>query len=202
MALIFLTIALVAFVFCLKGGPETRENRRGKTESAQAVPDNVIIQGESEIEKLSLKLKRIKEDYQKLEEELIQARDDGNAACEELNKVKAGIEKAQSSQENMKKEIYELKDRLVKKDQEYEKEFSLNLNLKAELSEYKQKSAVLENAGSENAQRLRILEAQNKGYQEELKNLNQAIVELNKKNEDSQWVSKKEYDELLARLKG
>lgn len=207
LVLFFSAIALIIFVFCLKPEgnaclpEESREKTREKKESAQAASGNVVIQRESETEKLSVKLKRIKEDYQKLEEELSQARDDSGAACEELNKVRAGIEKDKSSQENMKKEIYELKDKLVKKDQEYEKEFSLNLNLRKELGEYKQKSEILEKANREMAERLRILEAQNKAYQDELKNLNQEIVELKKKNEDSQWVSKKEYDQLTTLLK-
>ena len=70
-----------------------------------------------------------------------------------------------------------------------------------ELGEVKQKSAVLEQQRRQDEEKLNILEAQNKAYKEEVKRLNHEIIDLNKKNQESQWVSRKEYEDLQAKLK-
>lgn len=195
--LFFLTLALIAFIFASDGGPKEKQGVK-----AQIQLDNKPAIGQdSEAAKLTAKLRKVKEDYARLEEELINAKKNEASSSEEIAKLKKGIEKDSSWEENTKNEIYELKDKLLKKDQDYEKEFSLNLNLKKELSAYKQKSESLESVNKEYVTNIMLLEAQVKACKEELSKQNQLIAELKKKSEDSQWVAKKEYDELKARLK-
>lgn len=155
---------------------------------------------ENEAGLLSEKLRKSREDCQRLQEELARTRSNEAALQEELNKVKGWLEKDKGQEDNSRKEIYELKEKLLKKDQEYEKEFALSLSLKKESNEYKQRADGLENINRQNSERIRVLEAQNNAYKEELKSQSQALEELKKKNEGSQWVSKKEYDDLKAQL--
>lgn len=155
---------------------------------------------EDKSEELSAKLRQAREDIRKLQEEIALARNSESAALTELRKFKVGIEKDASDQENRKKEIRELADKLLEKGREYEKEFSLNLNLKKELDEHKQRCERLENENRQHSEKLALLEGHVKAYKEELKKQAQLTLELNKKNDETQWVSKKEYEALQTRL--
>ena len=163
-------------------------------------PDNTAKR-QDEIEVLSQKLANIKSEYKKLEEELTGARDVQSKLKDEVERLKASLERDSGLEEKLRAENKDLREKLVGKDREYEKEFALNLNLNRELGEYKQKSPVLDQQRRLDEERLNILEAQNKAYKEEVKRLNQEISELNKKNQESQWVSRREYEDLLAKLK-
>ena len=152
-------------------------------------------------EVLYQKLANIKSEYKKLDEELSNERDAQLKLKDEVERLKASLERDSGLEEKLRTENKEFKEKLVSKGQEYEKEFGLNLNLARELGEVKQKSAVLEQQRRQDEERLNILEAQNKAYKEEVKRLNQEILELNKKSQESQWVSRKEYEDLRAKLK-
>ena len=133
-------------------------------------------------------------------EEFKTAKNNEALAREETVKIKGWLEKDRSMEESLKKEIYELKEKLLKKDKEFDQEFSLSLMLKKELSESKEKRESLEADKRENSEKLRILEAQNANLKEELKDLTRSLAEFKKEKQESQWVSKKEYDELKAKL--
>jgi chromosome segregation ATPase len=158
------------------------------------------VRHDSEVEKLSAKLKEAKEELKRLGEELALAKGNEESARQELSRLKIAIEKDKSAEDNYKKGLDELKSKLVKKDEEYEKELSLNLNLNKALTEYKQRCEVLENEKNDYCDKLKILEAHNKAYKEELKKQGELMRQLNKQSEDSQWVSKKEYDALKEQL--
>lgn len=168
--------------------------------AAAIVPENTARR-KDEIESLSQKLANIKSEYKKLDEELSGEREAQAKLKDEVERLKASLERDSGLEERLRTENKELKEKLVGKGQEYEKEFGLNLNLNRELGEYKQKSAVLEQQRRQFEEQLNILEAQNKAYKEEVKRLNYEIVELNKKSQESQWVSRKEYEDLQAKLK-
>ena len=168
---------------------------------AAAINPENTAKRKDEIEVLSQKLANIKSEYKKLEEELTGARDVQSKLKDEVERLKASLERDSGLEEKLRAENKDLREKLVGKDREYEKEFALNLNLNRELGEYKQKSPVLDQQRRLDEERLNILEAQNKAYKEEVKRLNQEISELNKKNQESQWVSRREYEDLLAKLK-
>jgi hypothetical protein len=198
-SLVVLTLALVATViFGLKGVPVEKE---AKIKVNKIEPADASGQYDGEIEKLSAKLRKAKEDYQRIEEELALAKKNEAAAQEELQKLKSWLEKEKGRDEANKKEMNELREKLLKKDEEYEKEFSLNLNLKKELNAYREAAENLKAQNNDQAASLRLKEAQLKAYREELGNLTRQAAELKKKDEDSQWVSKKEHDELKLKLK-
>lgn len=198
-ALFFITCVLAVSLFVLKDDAGNKPIAKIDAGTSLQLKSETPLQ-EAESEKLREKLKKLKEERQRLEEELSAAKKNEAEALDELGKIKSWIEKDKAQEESIKKELYALKEALVKKDEEYEKEFALNLSLKKEVNEYKQKCDMAENVNRENAQRLRILEAQNAAYKEELKAQSQVIVDLKKKGEDTQWVSKREYDELKAKL--
>lgn len=155
---------------------------------------------EDKSEELSAKLKQAREDIRKLQEEIALAKNSESAALTELRKLNVGMEKEASGQENRKKEMRELADKLLEKGREYEKEFSLNLSLNKELSGYKEKCERLESENRQQGEKLALLESHAKAYKEELKRQAQLISELTKKNDEAQWVSKKEYEALQMRL--
>lgn len=198
-SLVVLTLVLVATViFGLKDAPVEKE---AKIKVNKVNLADAPGQHDGEIEKLSAKLKKAKEDYQRIEEESALAKNNESAAGVELQKLKSWLEREKGQDEANKKEMNELKEKLLKKDEEYEKEFSLNLNLKKELDEYREKAANLKAQNNDQAASLRLQEAQIKAYREEVRNLTQLAAGFKKKDEDSQWVSKKEHDELKSKLK-
>lgn len=194
------TGGLIAVIFLSKSDASDTRAGKGHSESLLPPAPAVPVLLESENEKLNVKWKKLKEEHKKLEEELAAAKGSEAALQEELQKIKSWIERDKVQEENIKKEFSALKDTLVKNDQKYEQEFSSNVSLKKELGEYKQKCEILENAHRQNSEKIRILEAQNTAYKEEQKSHFQIIAELKKKKEDIEWVSKKEYDELKAKL--
>lgn len=203
-------IALVLFVLTLfllfwLLSPDNAEGKKAKVLKPEAnlppISQENTARRKDEIESLSQKLANIKSEYKKLDEELSNERDVQLKLKDEVERLKASLERDSGLEEKLRTENKELKEKLVSKGQEYEKEFGLNLNLVRELDEYKQKSAVLEQQRRQDEERLNILEAQNKAYKEEVKRLNHEIVDLNKKSQESQWVSRKEYEDLQAKLK-
>lgn len=198
MALLF--IILIATVFLLFLILGSKDNSQPKQEIKN--PDNKEIkaQAEDDFEALRMKLKKLKEDNLALADELKTAKSNEALAREEADKIKLWLTKDKSSDEALKKDLYELKEKLFKKDKEFDEEFSRGLALKKELGEYRQKSESLEADKRENSERLRVLEAQNANLKEEMKNLMRTLDEFKKEKQESQWVSKREYDELKARL--
>ena len=190
----FLTIFSLFFLF------GSKDTTQPKTESKKPDIKEIKTSPEAEAETLRVKLRKLKEDNLALAEELKTAKNNEALAQEETEKVKGWLEKDRSLEESVKKELYELKEKLLKKDQEFDQEFSQSLTLKKELSEYKEKRESLEADNRENSEKLRVLEAQNANLREELKNLTRSLAEFKKEKQESQWVSKKEYDELKAKL--
>lgn len=166
----------------------------------EGIPGQPLAAPEGKAEELSVKLKAVREDIRKLQEDITLAKDSESAALTELRKLKLGMEKDASDQERCKKEIRELADKLLEKGREYEKEFSLNLSLNKELSGHKEKCERLESENRQQGEKLALLDGHVKAYKEELRKQAQLTLELNKKNDETQWVSKKEYEALQARL--
>ncbi|MEK6564837.1 MAG: hypothetical protein AABZ65_07415 [Candidatus Omnitrophota bacterium] len=196
--LLIIFISTIFLLFLILG---SKDNTQPKTESAKPWPKEIKTSPVAdEAETLRAKLRKLKEDNLALVEELKTAKNNEVLAREEAIKIKGWLEKDRSLEESLKKELYELKEKLLKKDKEFDQEFSLSLILKKELSEYKEKRQSLEAEARENSEKLRILEAQNANLKEELKDRTRNLAEFKKEKQESQWVSKKEYDELKAKL--
>lgn len=208
MGIVLVLFVLTLFLLFWLLSPDNAEGKKAKVLKPEANLPPISQKDETwagtrpaPTEVLSQKLANIKSEYKKLDEELSNERDVQLKLKDEVERLKASLERDSGLEEKLRTENKELKEKLVSKGQEYEKEFGLNLNLVRELDEYKQKSAILEQQRRQDEERLNILEAQNKAYKEEVKRLNHEIVDLNKKSQESQWVSRKEYEDLQAKLK-
>lgn len=195
--LLIIFISTIFLLFILFGSKDTTQPKR---ENKKPEVKELKISPEDEAETLRAKLRKLKEDNQTLGEELTTAKNNEALAREETEKVKGWLEKDKGLEDSVKKELYELKEKLLKKDKEFDEEFSRAIALKKELSDYKQRYESLEMDNRENSEKLRILETQNTNLKEELKGLTRSLAEFKKEKQESQWVSKKEYDELKARL--
>ncbi|MDD4909559.1 MAG: hypothetical protein PHR44_02600 [Candidatus Omnitrophica bacterium] len=149
-----------------------------------------------------------------LEEELNTAKADASAAKAELEALKKGYEdlKAESAQkekwvsrddselEKTKKENILFKEKLVNKEKELEKEFSLNFNLDKGLKEKTQRLEASEKENKAMKDEIMALQAKVSGYQKETQEQKKIIEAAKKKEEQSEWISKKEYNELKQKL--
>ena len=196
--LLIIFISTIFLLFLILG---SKDNAQPNTESKKPQLKEIKTSPDAdEAEALRVKIRKLKEDNLALAEELKTAKNNEVLAREETIKIKGWLEKDRSLEESLKKELYELKEKLLKKDKEFDEEFSLSLILKKELSESKEKRESLEADKRENSEKLRILEAQNANLKEELKDCTRSLAEFKKEKQESQWVSKKEYDELKAKL--
>src|SRR3990167_8900658 len=164
----FLTISALVFIFFSKDGEgkETRQRPEKNSPADLNLPHSHLPAGQTgarergEFEKLSAKLKKAKEDYQRIEEELSLAKKNEAAREEELQKLKSWMEKGRGQDEANKKEMNGLKEKLSKKDKEFD--------------EYRENAENLKAQNNDQAASLRLQAAQIKAYREEVKNLTQA----------------------------
>ena len=190
----------LALFFSFKNDSPARIKPQSKSVSP---PEDLKINNLKQVEEiasLSEKLRNVKAGYNKLEAELLEAKKNEASAQEELKKVNQWIEKQQASEGSSLKENQLLKEQLVKKDQECEKEFSANLSLKKEFQALKEQLDGLQKEKSLIEERFRVSEALNKSCNEELKKKDEELAILKKKTEETEWVSKKEYDKLKEQL--
>jgi hypothetical protein len=145
-------------------------------------------------------LEKIRADYQNIKSELELAKKKESDLKEELERLKGWDNKEHTDLEKVKKENLQLKEELTNKEKEAEKEFAINLNLNKELREYKEKFVSLEKEKREMVDEARMLNAQISGLQKEVDRQNKIISEMKKKEQESEWISKREYNELKKEL--
>ncbi len=188
---------LFIFFFFFAGKKKSKKNKPGVLPGAKE-----LVEGkkEAEAENILNKYRKANEECEKLRIEVDSIKDKELAVRQELERVNIWIEKDKNLQDDARKEIFNLKEKIIKKDDDYERQFSLNLTLRKELNENKDKQAELEIKLREGEEKIKALETQNRGIREESLRQVEVIESYRKKDDETEWVSKKEYDMLKARL--
>ena len=175
------------------GGKKTKEDKPDTEESKISGLENQIISLKAELERLSA-------EYVKAQDELEVTKKQESDLREELNRQKEWYTRDQLELEKLKKENAAFKESLISKEKDLESEFSLNLNLNNELKEAKGRLESLEKINREMSEKIRTLEAQITGYNKEIERQNTIISEMKKKEQESEWISKSEYNALKKQL--
>lgn len=175
------------------GGKKTKEDKQDLEESKISGLENQIISLKAELVRLSA-------EYVKAQDELEVTKKQGSDLREELSRQKEWYNREQAELGKVKKDNLVIKESLINKEKDLESEFSLNLNLNNELKEAKQRLESLEKENREMSDKIRTLEAQITGYNKEIERQNTIISEMKKKEQESEWISKSEYNELKGQL--
>lgn len=200
LALILATIALAVLAFGFSSTPDKKIKKQKEFKPRQDTRESVIPSLEDEINSLKIELEKAKTDYQNIQRELESTRKKESDLKGELEKIKTWDNKEHTELEKVKKENSQLREELINKEKEAEKEFAINLNLNKELKENKERLALLEKEKRDMVDEIRKLNAQIAGLQKELDRQNKVIWEMKKKEEESAWISKREYAALKKQL--
>jgi len=145
-----------------------------------------LKESEEKILTLQKELEDSQEKITQLEKRLAQER-----KWEEYNK---------NAVEKLKSQIAELKDSLFKKDKELEKIFSQNVSLNKKVKEQEKTISSLEKEIKEKNDRILLLENKEREYLKKIKDASLTINEFKKKEAESEWIAKSEYEALKEDL--
>ena len=119
---------------------------------------------------------------------------------EKLSQERQWYKKEQNAADKKGEEAFELKAELVKIQENFAKEHAINIRLQRELKESNQQidglRAQCREVDGENIRLKTKMEVD----QKEMAQLKKKVVELSKKEEDTQWIAKSEYERVTRLL--
>lgn len=113
-----------------------------------------------------------------------------------LEKQKKWDERGITEVEKAKSQSFEVKDKLKTKEKELEAKFSENIKLIKEVRDLSDRVNELTNHLNNREEEIRVLKAKGKDYFERLQEQTKLALELKRKLEKSEWVTKDEYNAL------
>ncbi|MCB9747635.1 MAG: hypothetical protein H6755_04420 [Candidatus Omnitrophica bacterium] len=204
--LLSIGVILIVFllVFLLWPSQQKRNNRKKKREK-QVKEEKDWPAINQRLEKNIHRLKNEIEGLQKVEKELRK-----EIAVEKMYnaKLKDKIAQERGWQEKEKgdfdkkgKELQRVKMELQKIQEDFSKEHSLNLRLERELNEHKNQVKDLNEQRRAAELDAAHVKANNDQLRQDLTKIKAENIELTKKERDTQWIARSEYDSLNQQLK-
>mgnify|MGYP001561057093 FL=1 len=200
--LILITVVFILIIFVLSF-PASKDSQTKELEAKHQEKHNenlekTIKKFKGQIGLLEVEIKKEKENSRRLKEDLDKTVEREAVLLHE-KKIES-IEK--EGLENTKKELGQVKRRLVDKDKAFDAEYSLNLRLKKDLEEKKSEIDLFKKDSRQMTDYIRKLELEMKKLQEKISGQEKSIIDLEKKQTESNWVSKKEYFKIEKELAG
>jgi len=152
-------------------------------------------------QELKEEVKVLKEKNHQLQSELKEAKSKISELEKNLNRQKKWQTHEKNTLERLKSQVAQLKDSLFKKNKELEKIFSENVKLNKKLQEQEKIISSLEKEIREKNDKILFLEEKEKEYTERIKKATLTINEFRKKEAESEWIAKSEYEALEEDLK-
>jgi elongation factor G len=203
-------VIVVSLGLLIFSTPEPKDKSRKKEAQQQESGEQLLIAREQKIRKFEEELSLLKAelqknslDYEKLKKGLATSQKAENELKEELARRKDWDDKNSEILNKAKKDSLENKTLLVDKEKELTTEFSKNVDLNRGLRELNDKYAALE---KENKEKLTEIEKMKHEIERLLKEIedranqaklhSQTIKQMQKEQEESEWVPKKEFKRL------
>ena len=120
---------------------------------------------------------------------------------EKLSQEKSWMAKEEESIEKKGSEIRELKDSLLKTQQDFDNEYALRLRLEKQLKDAKSDFDALQNEKREFMIQSKQFEGEVECLKKELAQQKKINAEIKKENDEAQWVAKSEFDRIEKLLK-
>ncbi|MFC1675350.1 hypothetical protein ACFL1K_05655, partial [Candidatus Omnitrophota bacterium] len=178
-----------------------KARKRRKPVTTAADPDlsfeqEKISQLELRIGSLEAELEKAKGDYSKIHGEVKAARKSESELKRELERRQAWVGKSEEEVSKVKSEKIGLKNRFVEKEKQLQVEFTKNVNLNKEFKEalVRIKSLEVERKGL--TEQLELSKHKIERFTEEMKAQVDNVKQLKRRQDESEWVPKKEFNKL------
>lgn len=160
----------------------------------------LVLKLEKHIHSLRAEIESLKAQERKNLKELALEKDKSAQLQEKLSKEKEWLAKEEESLDKKDREMNELKQNLMKGENDFEREYSAKLRTEQQLKDLKVDQESLTKDNREQSLKIMRLESELDAYKKELSKLKKANEELSKKNDETQWVAKAQYDKLAQKL--
>jgi elongation factor G len=144
------------------------------------------------------KLREADNTIEHLKEELSKEKEERTNLEKTLKKYQTWQDRDVKETEKIKKQNIELREQLKQKDKELEKEFSKNVKLVTQVRDLEEKIEVLQKQIVDKEEELRSLKEKIDEYSERIKEYSKTVNTLRTKLEQSEWVTKEEYEALKS----
>ncbi len=200
---VFVIVALLIFILAFP--QEASRIKRKKEKPQEPKIDN--SQWEEKIAKLEKHIATLKAEMEALRAQEAKAlkeftleKEKVAGLEEKLSKEKEWLNKEEEAIGKRDKDILDLKNRLLKSEGDFEREYSTRLRQDQQLKEFKASQDESNQEKRNLALKVAQLEAELKAYKDELAKQKNINAELAKKNDETAWVAKAEYDRVAKLL--
>jgi elongation factor G len=155
-----------------------------------------LEESKKEINSLKEESKKSEKKYDKLHKEIDLAKKKEGELNRELSRHKDWVDKGQGTVEQVQGRLAQLQSEIARKEKELEGQFSKNVKLNREIKDKDDSIKSLEEKNKKMTDQIQVFSAKTDSYVQEIKQKTYNIAELKKKQEESGWVAKEEYDSL------
>lgn len=201
--MVFLGVALV--VYSLYGvftsqDTATRQKPRRKTsvspESGAYLSEQATLKLEEQIRTLENELEKLKGDYAQAQKEYETAKAKAASLEQELTRRQEWVAKSEEMLNKVKEENLDYKNKYLGKEKELHDEFQKNVSLNKERREVNERIASLEKEIRDKSDQIEAGKHQIERLSQEIKTHLGSIRELKKKEQQSEWVPKQDFNKL------
>lgn len=199
--LIFTSLAIIIYaLYCvfspsqeIQPAPRQTKKEPSDTQELQHYNKQKLKQ---EIVSLQEKLEKVNTDYNSLQQQLEAVNKKEAQLQEELKRRDEWVSRSDEALSKVKAENLELRNNFIAKEQELREEFTQKMSLEREIRELSAKIESLEEEGKDKADQIEAQKHQLDRRNKEIKVHSDAIAELKKKEQISEWVPKSEFSKL------
>jgi len=171
-----------------------QQNLAGAQEADDGKSKIQELQGQ--INTLTAELEIAKKDYVSLQKEFKSAQERGEGLETELLKREEWLAKSEEMLKKSKGEDSEYKNKFIAKEKELQELFAQNINLTKEIRNIELRTAAFLKDNKDKTEQLEIQKHQIIKLSEEIKGYLKSIAQYKKKEEENEWVPKKEFNKL------
>jgi elongation factor G len=207
LALAIATFGLLVYAFLpAEPLPSRKSSRRGNvypTEQQLSQQREQIMRLEDQIGSLRDELEKAKSQCAMLTAELEAVKKKESEAKEALEKREAWVKKDEEALSKIQEERTRLEKELKAKEKELAEEFTKNMDSNGQIRELNLKYEALDKDNKEKFENIERFKHKIEGYleevkkrEDEIKSLNETIAQMKKKDDQSEWVPKREFNLL------
>jgi len=197
----FAMIAYAAYLIFASGEPrgEPKLKKRQAINSQEqklASQEQKILTLQAEINLLSEELERTRTDSANNKNQIDTENKKISELQSEINRRQEWVGKSEEMLNKVKEENLELKNQFIAKEKELQDIFSKNVNSGKEIRELTEKIKSWEKDSVEKTDKIESLKHKIESLANEIKNHQETIAEFKKKEKNSEWVSKQDFNKL------
>ncbi len=193
-------IALVLYAFLGQSVPSpqsaAKSSRQKSLQDQNYSKEQKIIRLEEQLLELEGQFEQLRSERQKLSADLERSLKREEGLNKEIARREEWVVKGQEGFYRFKEQTQEIRDLLAKKDQALQDEFTKSVNLAKEIRQLGGQLAVLDSEGKKKTDQIESARHQIERLSQEIKSLQGVIEEHKKKEAVSEWVPKKEFNQL------